>query len=468
MKSAKSQLIAIVLSAIVARLIVLWLPPQVSIRTKAIDAVSDAREYDALARTLWQDHRFSRDNSPAAGPELFRTPFYPLAIAPGAAFPNGTIIWGLLLQLMLSVLLVISTRQLGLELGADDRQARFAALLVALSPNLAFQATKLISETLFSLLLTITILLLIRTLRADRVTDALATGIASGMLVLTRPIASYLPLVFGLQLLLRLPLRVSALRSTLLLGTGVLLSLLPWGLRNWHQAGYPGISTAALHNLYLYNAATVLAAESRTSLAEARDSMRTIALKRYGSLDSFSEATYWQRLGSVASEVCRQHPLRTVLVQTAGFFTTMLTPLGFQPLLVHCGASGYVSAPPHTMQNTLGLLTAGRIGAAVTLIWRSRVSLLTPIAALLLLLATVHLGVLLWGSLRYLFRRDRIARWLLLPVLYFTALPGPVGEARFRAPIEPLLAILAAVALRPGRSVECTPTADPSEPPVAG
>jgi len=52
-----------------------------------------------------------------------------------------------------------------------------------------------------------------------------------------------------------------------------------------------------------------------------------------------------------------------------------------------------------------------------------------------------------------LFRRDsRNLLWLLLPVLYFVMFTGPVGEARFRVPIEPLLCLFAAAALtRPPR-----------------
>ena len=43
--------------------------------------------------------------------------------------------------------------------------------------------------------------------------------------------------------------------------------------------------------------------------------------------------------------------------------------------------------------------------------------------------------------------RTRGLLWLLLPILYFTFLTGTVGDARFRAPIEPLLCLFAAVAL---------------------
>jgi hypothetical protein len=54
----------------------------------------------------------------------------------------------------------------------------------------------------------------------------------------------------------------------------------------------------------------------------------------------------------------------------------------------------------------------------------------------------------IWFGFAGLFlRRARGLYWLLLPILYFTLLTGTVEDARFRAPIEPLLCLFTATAL---------------------
>jgi hypothetical protein len=90
----------------------------------------------------------------------------------------------------------------------------------------------------------------------------------------------------------------------------------------------------------------------------------------------------------------------------------------------------------------------GRIGPALALIWRDRLAAMPPMAVAILVYAILFHVTLLVACLVALFlSRSRRLLWLLLPILYFVLSTGPVGEARFRVPIEPLLCLLAAAAL---------------------
>ncbi len=448
MKSASRVLVPAALAVLLTRAALIALPAEVPVRVKALEAISDAREYEALAGNIATHRVFSRDTAPPFRPELFRTPAYPLLLAPGVAMPGGVLWWGLAVQTLLSLLMLLLVRSLARTLGLDQRPANTAALLTALSVNLAFLSTKLVTETLFATLLVIGLLLYARYLGQGRTTDLLAAGVGFGLLSLVRPIALYLPVVMAAHLLWRALRRRSAPLSPVVLLAAASLAILPWAVRNWRLAAFPGLSTAAEHNLYLYNAATVLASDKGITLAQARDSMQAMARERFGPLDSSDEAGYWTRLAAVAAEVYWQRPLRAAAVQATGFAATMLLPLGVQPLLVHCGAAGYAAAPPHVMQEALRLITAGRIGTAASVVWRGRLAILPPLALVLLALAGLHLLVLLAGVVLASLRgRLRPMAWLLLPALYFTLLPGPVGEARFRSPVEPLLCVLAAAGL---------------------
>jgi hypothetical protein len=104
------------------------------------------------------------------------------------------------------------------------------------------------------------------------------------------------------------------------------------------------------------------------------------------------------------------------------------------------------------MQDALGALLKGRVTEALTTTWQARVAVLPRFAQIALVVAVLFNATLMLLVLFALVAgRARSLLWLLLPVLYFTLLTGPVGEARFRAPVEPLLCLIAAAALLPAR-----------------
>lgn len=452
MRSDRPALLAALAANLLLHIVLIALPASVPVRTKALDTIGDAREYEALAENLLNHATFTRDTQPPYRPELFRTPLYPGLLAPGAVLPGGVVAWGLFMQALLCLVLILLTQRLAVELGLPPGQAVAAALLTGLSLNIAFISTKLVTETLFAVLLTVTLMLYARSLRGSRPLDVVGAGVGLGLLSLTRPIALYLPLLFAAHLLWRATRRRCSLVMPLVLVAATSLTVLPWVVRNHRSARFAGISTAEQHNLYLYNAATVLASVKGITPSQARDSMQAEARARFGDMDSSDEPGYWRSLAVVAGEVCRRWPVTTALVQLSGFATTMLVPLSIQPLLEHCGASGYASAPPHVMQDALRLLASGRILPALDVAWRGRIALLPPLAVVLLVMAGLQLLVVLLGIALSLFRRRLgAAAWLLLPLLYLTLLPGPVGEARFRAPVEPLLCILAVIGFAAGR-----------------
>jgi hypothetical protein len=149
---------AALLLAILTRLVFILLP-RVPFETKAVTAIGDSREYIALAHNLVSSHTFTRDTVPPFRPELFRTPGYPLLLTvPFIVHRSSFIATALVLQLLLALLTVGLTSRLALELGLRPVTSALAALLVGLSPSLAFLSTKLISETLFTPMLLICLL----------------------------------------------------------------------------------------------------------------------------------------------------------------------------------------------------------------------------------------------------------------------------------------------------------------------
>jgi hypothetical protein len=475
------------LLAILTRLVFILLP-RVPIETKAVASVGDSREYIALAQNLVSSHTFTRDTVPPFRPELFRTPGYPLFLAlpviagridlGRTAHRPSFIVLALALQVLLALLTVWFTWKLGIELGLAPATAALASLFVGLSPNLAFLSSKLISEPLFTPMLLVCLLLLNRYRERGRVLDLIGTGVCSGLLILVRPIATFFPLVIAVYVLWlgvgktgTVPRRVGRRRSeglspvfllgfrnALILFAAASIVVAPWVIRNGRKTGRYIISTASEHNVYLYDAATVLASEKGVTIPEARDLMMAEAEARFGGIDTTDEASMWQKLTAVARPHLLHKPALAAPIWLFGVAADFLNPISVGPLLIHSGASP-AAGSANLLQSSLALLVKGKVTEAFSTAWRVRVGGAPQFILVVLACAALFNLILIWFGFASLFlRRTRDLFWLLLPVLYFTFLTGTVGDARFRAPIEPLLCLFAAVALtRPPRTSRAMP-----------
>jgi hypothetical protein len=515
-RRAASILRAAFLLAILTRLAFILLP-RVPLETKAVASVGDSREYIALARSLVINHTFTRDTLPPLRPELFRTPAYPLFLAvpflltphsspnPSSPAPRPSPLvphlWSfiplaLALQLLLSLLTVWLTWKLGLELGLAPTTAAFAALLVGLSPSLAFLSSKLISEALFTPLLLICILLISRYRFTGSTADLVAAGACAGLLVLTRPIATYFPILLAIYVLwfgvrktgdspserlrptcpghrgnerrgtvsVSLGNSVLGIRNCLLLLAATAVVVVPWVIRNGRKTGRYIVSTASEHNVFLYDAATVVASEKGVTIPEARDLMMAEAERKSGGVDTTDEATMWKKLAAVARPHLFGNLRLAVPVWLFGVAADFLNPISVGPLLIHSGAAPAASSK-NLLQSSLALLVKGKVKQAFTTAWRVRVGGAPTFILVVLACAALFNLILIWFGLTSLFlRRTRSLYWLLLPILYFTFVTGTVGDARFRAPIEPLLCLFAAAALvRPRRPAPVRPPELPSD-----
>jgi hypothetical protein len=484
MKPAGRLLTAAFILTILTRLAFVLLP-RAPLETKAVASVGDSREYIALARNLVNHHTFTRDTLPPLRPELFRTPAYPLLLAVLFVIHRSSfIVLSLSLQFLLSLLTVWLTWRLALELGLPPLTASFAALLVGLSPNLAFLSSKLISEALFTPLLLICVLLLNRYRLTANAANLVAAGVCSGLLILTRPIATFFPVLLALYVLWlatgktgTVPRRVgrglspvfqgnwqSGIRNCCILLACASVVVAPWVIRNGRKTGRYIISTASEHNIYLYDAATVVASQKGITIPQARDVMMAEARAKFGGVDTTDEATMWQKLSAVARRHFFQKPALAAPVWLFGVAADFLNPISVGPLLIHSGASP-AAGSANLLQSSLSLLVKGRVTQAFKTAWKVRVGGAPTFILVVLACAALFNLVLIWFGFASLFlRRSSGLYWLLLPVLYFTCVTGTVGDARFRAPIEPLLCLFAAVALiRPPRPSAARPQGLPPD-----
>lgn len=464
MKSASRLLAAALLAGLVLRLCLL-LAPTAPLATKVLEPTGDSPEYVRLATNLVHSHAFSQDSAPPFRPDILRTPVYPLFLAlPLIVDRSSFLVLALAMQILLSLAVVWLTFLLALELGLAPVTSAIASVLVALSPTLIFYSIKLTTETLFVSLLLVTLLLITRFRALHRRQELLAAGVGCGLLILTRPIAAFLPFLFAAYVLfsgVRVRDSVSGIRNSALLLAGAAIVVAPWIIRNQQVAGKYTLSTAFDYNICEYTGAMALAASSLIPLSEARDSMAARAQARFGPLDENDQASYWAAMGKVGWQQALARPLLAAKVHAAGSIGGLLMPLSIRPLRVFSGANVVTDTTggPHIAQRTIGLVARGRIGEALTLIWKERLATVPkPAVAILAYAVLFHITLLASFVVGLFLARSRPLLWLLLPIVYFVLLTGPVGEARFRVPIEPLLCLFAAIALtRPQRTSNVTP-----------
>jgi hypothetical protein len=174
------------------------------------------------------------------------------------------------------------------------------------------------------------------------------------------------------------------------------------------------------------------------------------AQAQFGPLDTNDQASYWAAMGKVGWQQALARPLLAAKLHAAGSIGGLLMPLSVRSLLVFSGAHPEygTTGATHVAQQTIQLVARGRLGQVLDLIWKERLSRMPGLALGILAYAILfHATLLISGFVALFLRRSRNLLWLLLPILYLVALTGPVGEARFRVPIEPLLCLFAAVAL---------------------
>ena len=169
-------------------------------------------------------------------PELRRPPGYAF-FAAGTILVLGEELRGLVfVQHLLGVLTAMLTYGLG-RLTFGRPAGLVAGLLVALNGALVLSGQSIMTETLFTFLLVGTLLALLLAGRSGRWGWALLAGLGLGAAALTRPVAQALVILVPLAFLVYTRRPWPIVRGTALVGLGCALVLVPWMVRNLSEHG---------------------------------------------------------------------------------------------------------------------------------------------------------------------------------------------------------------------------------------
>jgi 4-amino-4-deoxy-L-arabinose transferase-like glycosyltransferase len=403
----------------------------------------DSSEYVILAQNLIQYGAFSQDTSPPLTPDTVRTPIYPLFIGAGLMLYGENFSIVILLQILLGSLSAVFTYFLAQKLELPAFAGLIAAWIVSLDPVSILLNNRLLTETLFAFLL-ISGAWSLAIFRRDNDTRILAiAAFLISLSALTRPIAQFLPIAL-------LPLIIAMLKDrsprVVVVNSFVFLCIcgalmFSWGYRNYRLSGQFSLSTISDINLIYYRARAVLAEAENISQDEAKEKLiteiETIAREKNLSRPEISALERKRAL-----QIFSQYPVETVvmLVKGAGRllidpgYTIICTMLDTTSVNYECFPGESTMLDAGILDKVMGKFTAMNFAQRFALIWGG------------VLIGAIYLG-LVFGAMHLISKKDWFALSLLLILIAYFVLLSAGGEAnyRFRAPIQPYLAILAGI-----------------------
>jgi 4-amino-4-deoxy-L-arabinose transferase-like glycosyltransferase len=387
--------------------------------------IVDSRAYLELASTIKQA------GWAALGPgELHWTPGYPAFLVLAQALTGTALVGVGFLQLVLTGATALLLWWIGDRLG--DRCAGMAAAwLYLLSPSASLWSLTIMSESLFAFLLVLALAFLVLGMIEGRAVGWALAGVTLAVASLVRPIG--LPLV-ALWALLALTARspagarISARVGVGLFLAGAVLTVAPWVIRNWRVTGVPVFAEVPANTLVRFNLAYVVAEAEGISRDQA-------AARLSGDLDSWQDGL----------AIIRRYPAIFLSQQLQGIRRSLIG--------VESGVWARQFGYDLERQGSLEVLSTLFRGEPLRAFERLRLLLIDPKTAVLTglsLLAIAHTGSLyvlgLLGAVSVI-RRGGTSGVIYILVgmttVFMLVSPGAAGQARFRIPVEPYLALFA-------------------------
>lgn len=227
-------------------------------------------QYWQIAENILNHSTFSPSSTPPLLPDHSRTPLYPLFIS----FLKwlGLSVQGIIFfQLLVSAATCLIVICLTYKLLGSWKSAYLAGAIVAFDIPSIVYSNSLLTETVFTFLLTLSILFLVLHFKEpEKISSLLILGVLVGLSILC-PISIFLPLFIVLLIFTfsqRPKFYLFKRASLYLILCFVVVS--PWLVRNQIVLGTPILSTMGYNNILYYRAAGVYADKQGIPLSNRR------------------------------------------------------------------------------------------------------------------------------------------------------------------------------------------------------
>lgn len=328
--------------------------------------------------------------------------------------------------------------------------ALLAVLLLALDLTSFAYSMMFLTETLFTLLITVTALTGVHFLESHgKIRWVELTGLLLALATFVRPISYYFIIILAVLLVIWLLFHRRSYRIVLVQMLGLLLPFIllvgGWQIRNFVYLKSLQFSSISGANMYYYRAAAVIALRDNISLSDARQKLANQFLDYQTSHPETKNWTEGQISGYLAHQginIVMHHPILLIRTQVYGIIPMMLS-----------GGEGKLL---HLLDVPLGITRDSDIFNALShfefsILSRRFISgfALSFFLVTLFYLTLLYFGILAWSWRTFTDHQIRAVDIFLWGfVLYFIVISaGPEAYSRFRIPIMPILVIYAAQGL---------------------
>lgn len=230
--------------------------------------MGDTPLYEAAARALVYSHEFNDEHGK---PVILRTPGYPIFMIPGVLLGHIEAVT-IFLQVILSCATVVMIYKISLELFQNEIAAFISVLLAGFDRVLIQHASLLLTETLFTFLLTLFLYFIILYLKHKALRYIFISSILLTMAVYVRPVGYYLPVVFiigmSIWLFFRHELNKKIMIHFVIFFIFIFSLVSIWQIRNHIAAQYSGFASVSEHDMYFHYAYMVLAVKEGIDFKE--------------------------------------------------------------------------------------------------------------------------------------------------------------------------------------------------------
>ena len=274
--------------------------------------------------------------------EFLRTPGYSLFLVPGILLnnPEGVTI---ILQILVSCFTLYLVYKTALLLFEKSQIAILCALMFSVEPISILYTSKLLTETLFTGITTLSLYYLLKYLRTRSLDKLLISAVALAASVYVRPISYFLPILITGFLLTWIALKMqNNLRILIHTGLFILVSMGLiglWQIRNKIQTGYGGFSAISDANLYFYQGASVLAGQKGLSYYEMRNTMgyydEDIYLQYHPEQRGWERSQRYTYMREEGIKIIIDNPFTYAKIHLKGMIRTLLDPAATEYLKLY-------------------------------------------------------------------------------------------------------------------------------------
>ena len=382
-------------------------------------------------------------------PEIDRTPGYPLfAEITGMAWDN--VLLAVAAQIFLSLISLLLVRQIADRVFPNRNAGIVAAWLFAVEPLSIVYSVRLMPDTLFVLLLLLSIERILAFQSSGRLSTLACAGVSLAAATYVRPVSYYLVLPLAVSLALTTQKQRGLRWKAPLLLLGIVLPLLfTWQLRNFTETGYSGFSSVVEKNVYFFQSAEVTAELQHLSLETEQKQLGYSEDSYY--LIAHPDQRAWtqsQRLSYMRAQsfaILAAHPALYLKSHFAGVAVVAFTPCATE-LLQLLAAYPPAGVMPHRIVNE-GLATS------VKLILAAHPAVAITMALLFSFLLFLYIAAI--GGVLSPGRNSAAMLTVAGIALYFLLISGGAqAVGRYRVPVMPELCILAAGGLTLSRKTK--------------